>query len=72
MLDRYWRVLREHGVDYDREDVQLDYRIGIIIGLLMPVMEFTWKVVPYDWIPKLEKAFAAFDDLGCGEFLQSA
>jgi len=23
MLDRYWTVLKEHGVDYDREEVQL-------------------------------------------------
>ena len=28
MLDRYWTVLNENGVHYDRQDVQLDYRIG--------------------------------------------
>ena len=71
MLDHYWSVLAEHGVDYSREDVQLDYRIGIIVGLLMPIMEFTWNVVTYDWVPKLEKAFAAFDDLDCGELLRA-
>lgn len=71
LLDRYWSVLTENGVDYDRKDVQLDYRIGIIIGLLMPVMEFSWNIIPYDWIPKMEKAFAAFEDLNCSELLEA-
>ena len=30
------------------------------------------KLSPYDWIPKLEKAFAAFDDLDCAELLGPA
>jgi hypothetical protein len=71
MLDRYWTVLNENGVHYDREDVQLDYRIGMIIGLLMPVMEFSWNIPPLDWMPKLEKAFAAFDELNCQELLEA-
>lgn len=71
MLDRYWHTLTAHGVAYDRDDVQFDYRIGIIIGLLMPILEFSWKIVAYDWLPKLEKAFAAFDDWHCGELLRA-
>ena len=69
MLDSYWAALAQQGVDYHRDEVQLDYRVGIIVGLLMPIMEFTWKIVTYDWIPKLEKAFAAFDELDCRELL---
>lgn len=69
LLDRYWGVLQEKSVSYDRADVQLDYRIGIVAGLLMPVMEFSWKIPPLDWMPKLEKAFAAYDDLNCRELL---
>ena len=30
------------------------------------------KLSPYDRIPKLEKAFAAFDDLDCAELLGPA
>lgn len=71
LLDHYWRMLQDGGVAYDRQDVQLDYRIGVIAGLLMPVMEFSWKIPPLDWMPKLEKAFAAFDELNCRELLSS-
>ena len=56
--NRYWIVLNENGIHYDREGVQLDYRIGMIIGLLMPVMEFSWDIPPLDWMPKLEKALS--------------
>lgn len=72
LLDRYWTVLSEHGVSYDRDDVELDYRIGIIIGLLMPIMEFSWNIPPLDWIPKLEKAFATFYELNCNDLLETA
>ncbi|MCZ6618190.1 MAG: hypothetical protein O7E57_08655 [Gammaproteobacteria bacterium] len=64
------RVLQEKGVSYEFEDVQLDYRIGIIVGLLMPVVEFFWKIPPLDWMPKLEKRFAAYEDLNCQELLK--
>ncbi len=71
LLDRYWHVLKEKGVSYDWQDVELDYRIGLIFGLLMPVMEFSWKIPPLDWMPKLEKAFAAYDDLNCQDLLEA-
>jgi hypothetical protein len=71
LLNHYWQVLNEEGVAYDRQDVQLDYRIGIIVGLLMPVMEFSWNIPPLDWMPKLEKAFTAFEDLNCSELIES-
>jgi hypothetical protein len=70
LLDRYSTVLNENGVNYDREDVQLDYRIGIISSLLMPIMEFSWNIPPLDWIPKLEKGFSGYYDLDCQELLQ--
>ncbi len=71
LLDLYWQVLNEKGVARDRQDVQLDYRIGVIVGLLMPVMEFSWRIPPFDWIPKMEKAFAAYEDLNCSELLEA-
>ncbi len=70
LLDRYRQVLNEAGVAYDRQDVQLDYRIGLLVGLLMPVMEFSWKIPPLDWMPKLEKAFAAYEELGCSALFE--
>ncbi|MBL4681654.1 MAG: DUF1679 domain-containing protein [Pseudomonadales bacterium] len=71
MLDQYWTQLNENGVSYSRMDVQLDYQIGIIIGLLMPVMEFSWGIPPLDWLPKLEKAFGAYFDLNCNQLLEA-
>ncbi len=70
LIDHYARVLNKFGVSYSREDVETDYRIGILIGLLMPIMEFSWKIPPDDWLPKLEKAFASFDDLKCQELME--
>jgi hypothetical protein len=50
--------------------VQLDYRIGVVAGLLMPVMEFSWNIPPHVWMPKLEKAFATYYDLSCRELVE--
>ena len=69
LLAHYHQELTECGVTYDLSDVHLDYRIGVVYGLLMPIMEFSWKVPPSDWMPKLEKALSAFDELQCQELL---
>ena len=69
LLAAYHESLTGAGVRYTLADVQHDYRIGIILGLLMPVMEFSWKIPPSDWLPKMEKGFGAFDDLNCRELL---
>ena len=71
LLEHYHQELRARGIAYELADVRLDYRIGVIVGLLMPVMEFSWEIPPSDWLPKLEKAFAAFEDLDCRELLDS-
>ncbi len=71
LLDAYRQALADRGITQDRQDVQLDYRIGLVVGLLMPVMEFSWQIPPADWMPKLEKAFAAYDDLNCRALLDA-
>ena len=70
LLHVYLENLNRDHVDYSWDDLQLDYRLGVINGLLMPLQEFAWKVPPDDWLPKLEKAFAAFDDLDCLSLLE--
>lgn len=69
LLERYANVLNELGVDCTVADVHHDYRIGILFGVLMPVMEFSWGIPPLDWIPKLEKALCAYADLECEALL---
>ena len=71
LLEHYFQELHERGIAYELADVRLDYRVGVIVGLMMPVMEFSWEIPPSDWMPKLEKAFAAFEDLNCQELLES-
>ncbi len=69
LLARYHQQLVESGVASQRDAVDLDYRIGVVFQLLMPVMEFSWNNPPMSWLPKVEKGFAAFDDLNCSELL---
>lgn len=71
MLDAYRQSLLDQGVNYSREDLDLDYRVGVLNGLMMPIMEFGWKIPPDDWLPKLEKVFGAFDDLDCLSLLNN-
>ena len=71
LLAHYHEALQANGVDYSLEDVEFDYRLGVLAGLMMPIMEFTWQVPPSDWIPKQEKAFAAFDALDCQALLNN-
>ena len=69
LIGEYAQALGERGVNHSSDDVWLDYRIGVVVGLLMPIMEFSWEIPPSDWMPKMEKAFGAFNDLDCRELL---
>lgn len=70
LLNQYQQVLARYGVERQLEEVQLDYHYGLLYGLLMPVMEFSWGVPPDDWIPKMEKAFSAVEALNCSQLLR--
>lgn len=70
LLQDYFEKLEELGVEYARDDLQLDYRLGVITALLMPLQEFAWKIPPHDWLPKLEKALSAFDEHDCLSLLK--
>ena len=65
LLERYREALAAAGVHRTEAAIHHDYRLGIVVGLLMPVMEHSWKIPPLDWMPKLEKALSAFDEWGC-------
>ena len=69
LLNHYCAVMNEERVVRSAEDVRQDYRSGVLVGLLMPIQEFAWGIAPHDWLPKLEKAWAAFADLECEELL---
>ena len=69
LLEHYARSLEANGVVHGHAEVRLDYRLGLLVGFLMPLMEFSWQIAPSDWVPKMEKLFAAYDDNDCGELL---
>ena len=69
LLARYAAVLAEQGIDHDVSGVTEDYRLGILFQLLMPIMEYSWNNPPMVWMPKIEKGFAACEELGCEELL---
>ena len=70
LLEHYAHALASHGVTRSLDDVTLDYRVGVAAGLLMPIMEFTWKIPPVDWLPKLEKCLSAFEAHHCDALLR--
>jgi hypothetical protein len=69
-LVRYYheRLLKYGVVGYDWAQCWLDYRVGIIANLLMPVFWYSWSP-PQFWWHTLEKALLAFQDLRCEELL---
>lgn len=71
LLTSYVKCLNANDITYLMEDALLDYKLGVINGLLMPLQEFAWKIPPLDWLPKLEKAMSAFDDHDCLALLDS-
>lgn len=74
VLRRYHAALIEHGIaDYPWEHLWNDYRLTAIQSLYVTV---EWCVLPEDrtamrwvWFPQLQKALAAYEDLGCAELL---
>jgi len=60
LLEHYARSLEANGVVHGHAEVRLDYRLGLLVGFLMPLMEFSWQIAPSDWVPKMEKLLNGF------------
>ncbi len=69
LLRRYQGVLESHGIDYSYDAVVESYRAGIVFGLLMPILEFSWGNPPMTWVPKTEKVLSAYFDHRCEQLL---
>ena len=70
LLRFYLYELSEQEINYNIEDLLLDYRVYVIINLLRPITQFSQGVPASFWWDMLDKAFSAFDDLECMELLQ--
>lgn len=74
VLRRYHAALAEHGIhDYSWKQLSDDYRLTAVQSLYVAV---EWCVLPEDrtgmrwvWLPQLQKALAAYEDLGCAALL---
>jgi hypothetical protein len=70
LLRRYYDTLVAQGVgNYNWELLWNDYRLFAIWNLFVPVEQFWWGVPARVWCLHAERAFLAFDDLGCAELL---
>ena len=69
LLKFYLEVLSTHGIHYDWEDIMTEYRISVIMNLLLPVQWQYHGYAPGIWWNYLERAFAAFEDLDCRALL---
>jgi aminoglycoside phosphotransferase (APT) family kinase protein len=70
-LIRGWaEALQQSGTDYEFEQAWNDYRF-LVAGLLPRVVVYSAFIPANIWWPHLERAFLAFDDLGCAELFDS-
>ncbi len=70
LLDCYHDELMARGVrDYDRREVQDDYRLSVLHQILTPVWHHAVGIPPVIWWNNLERIHLAVDDLGCRELL---
>lgn len=70
ILRRYHTTLQAHGVgDYAWDDLLLDYRLGLIYWLFVPVQDrYDGSSKDY-WWPKMQCLTAAFREWGCENLL---
>jgi ecdysteroid kinase len=70
LLERYYDALIALGVrNYRWDQLWADYRLFAIWNLFIPIEQFWWGVPARVWWLHAERAFLAFDDLGCAELL---
>jgi len=69
LLKGYLKELHKRYIDYNWEDLQIDYRISVIFNLAIPVIQHLEGAPAIIWWDHIERAFAAFEDLDCMELL---
>lgn len=69
-LRHYYATLQAHGVtNYSWDDLLIDYKIGLIFWILMPVQDcFGGSETSY-WWPKMQCLIAAFREWQCEDLL---
>ncbi len=70
LLRTYLAELHQRGIDYLYDDLIYDYRLQIACQIFNPIFYWSLKIPAGVWWPHLERAFCAFDDLDCYEFIE--
>jgi hypothetical protein len=72
MLRRYLRTLEVRGVsEYGWNDLVMDYQLGLIFWVLMPVQDAADGSATDYWWPKMRCLTSAFREWGCATLLGS-
>jgi hypothetical protein len=70
LLDHYHAALLARGVgSYDRQALNDDYRLSVLLQILTPVLQAAYGIPPWIWWNNLERILLAVDDLDCCELL---
>jgi hypothetical protein len=69
LVQTWTGALQRHGVDCDFDTAWEDYRF-LATGLLPRVVNYAAVIPANIWWPHLERAFLAFEDLDCAEFVR--
>jgi Ecdysteroid kinase-like family len=69
LLDLYHATLVAHGIAYDRQALDEDYRLSVLWQITTPVWQAGNNIPPVIWWNNLERIFLAVDDLGCRDLL---
>jgi hypothetical protein len=71
LLQHYHHALIAQGVrGYDMDALRLDYRLGVIALLDVPLWQAQAPLPPGIWWQHFERIMLAFEDLGCEEVLE--
>ena len=68
LVQTWTSTLQEGGVNCEFDTAWEDYRF-LATGLLPRMVNYAAVIPAYIWWPHLERAFLAFEDLDCAEFL---
>lgn len=70
LLDHYHATLAAAGVQgYDRAALAEDYRLMVLMQMMLPPIFADSGIPPWIWWPHLERVMLAVEDLGCRELL---
>lgn len=69
LLDHYLATLQSRGVEYNRSQLQEDYRLSVLWLIATPVLQADYNIPPVIWWNNLERILLAVDDLGCRDLL---